>query len=511
MKKRISILLILTMMLTMLSTAFAAEESVSVTVGRNTVTYPKANVLIDNKEMSGEMPAILYGDTTMVPVRFITEGIGGEVEWNEAKQEVVIKLSSRVISIRIGSTEAIVDGVRKYIPDGKSPILMNSRTMVPLRFVSEQLGATVDWNQSTKTASIRTERAGAIVSGPSSLQNIVKQSVNGREAVVIKTSKAPTFTHFKLSNPERVVIDLNNSQLAQGEKQYNISNNIFEKVRTGVQPNDVARIVIDINPAIGSLNYDIQTVGNDIVVYLDGVQKSFYTVIQEGVELGKFNTQSEAIVEAKKWASSTIVLNGATVWRFTDHFNLGISNGKTIVIDPGHGGSDPGALSASRRYKEADLALSVGLKLEKELKSMGYNVIMTRKSNVFLTLNERANIANNVKADGFLSIHFNAATATSATGLETFYASRVSGGIKGTNDYQFAKDIQDSLISATGSTNRGVKQSQFAVLRLTRGYAALVELGFITNPRDEERLVSQSYHQETAVAMAKGIDKFFKR
>lgn len=516
MKKRISILLMFVMLFTVASGVFAAEERVPVTIAGNTSSYPKANVLIDGKSMAGDMPAVLYGSTTMMPVRFITEGIGGEVVWNEKSQEVTVKLKSKVIAVKIGSSEAIVDGVKKYIPDGISPILMNGRTMVPLRFISEQFGAEVKWDSSTKTATVKTDRVGTGIDpgdNPAGevtkLQSISKETINGREAIVIKNNGPVEYSHFKLDNPSptRIVIDIKNSELTEGEKSYAISTKLVERVRTGNSSN-VSRVVLDIKANMEVKSYEVQKSGNNLVIYTDGSQQLFYEVYQEGVKLGAFNTEAEAIVEAKKWGGSTIMLGGTVVWKFVD--NVPALKGKTIVIDPGHGGHDPGASSYSKKYKEKDLVLSVGLKLERELKARGYNVIMTRRTDVYPTLVERADIANRANADGFISIHFNAATPA-ATGLETFYTPQVNSSAKNYNDRGFATSIQKEMVSTLGGRDRGVKEANYTVISRTKTYAALVELGFITNPSDEARLASDNYHELCAKAMANGVDNFFKK
>lgn len=517
MKKRISVFLMLVMLLTSISGAFASGENFNATVNGTPGSYLKVNVNIDGKTMSGDVPAIVYGTTTMVPARFISEGIGGEVEWLQKTQEVVVRLKSKVVSVKLGSREAVVDGVKKYIPsDVSAPIAMNGRVMIPLRFVSENFGAEVKWDDKTKTATVKTDRVGTdITPGPvtpsqTQLKTVAKQTINGREAIVVRNSGAVEYTHMRLENPTRVVLDIKNSTLSEGEKTYALSTGVVEKVRTG-NNSGVSRVVLDVKENIKLSSYDIQKSGNDLIIYTEGKQEVFYEVYQGDAHLGKFSTKDQAIVEAKKWADSVIVFGGTVVWKFADNVNSGGGSGKTIVIDPGHGGSDPGALSYSKKYREKDLALSVGLKLERELKARGYNVVMTRRTDIYPTLSERSQIANNANADGFISIHFNAA-APAATGLETFLYGAGTVSYKGATDLQFAKSIHAGLMGATpGSVNRGVKNGDFSVLRNTKGLAALVELGFITNPNDEARLVSDAYHELCAKGMANGVDNFFKK
>ncbi|MCF6462999.1 N-acetylmuramoyl-L-alanine amidase [Clostridium sp. Cult1] len=167
-----------------------------------------------------------------------------------------------------------------------------------------------------------------------------------------------------------------------------------------------------------------------------------------------------------------------------------------VFLDAGHGGKDPGALGNG--LKEKDINLSVTLKVGNILKNHGVNVGYSRTTDVFLELADRASKANNFGADVFVSIHCNAFDDPSAKGVETYsYPGSTSGA-------RLSKAIQDSIISSGVYTvNRGTKTANFAVLRLTRMPAALVELAFITNSQDANILKTRQ--DDLAVAVAKGV------
>ena len=169
---------------------------------------------------------------------------------------------------------------------------------------------------------------------------------------------------------------------------------------------------------------------------------------------------------------------------------------KTIVIDPGHGGHDPGAVSFGRNEK--DIALSISKKINANLKTLGFKTIMTRSTDVYIPLSERYSIANRNNADTFVSIHLNAG-ASSAAGIETLYKTNQT----------LASKIQTEIISATNGKDRGLKyRSDLAVLNGTKMPAALVETGFISNATESSRLATSSYQDKLAVSIAKGIAKF---
>lgn len=167
-----------------------------------------------------------------------------------------------------------------------------------------------------------------------------------------------------------------------------------------------------------------------------------------------------------------------------------------VFLDAGHGGKDPGAVGNG--MKEKDINLSVALKIGNILKNHGVNVGYSRTTDVFVELQDRAIMANNFGADVFVSIHCNAFNNATAQGVETFSYPGSTNGAK------LAKSIQDSIIASKLYTkDRGTKTANFAVLRLTKMPAALVELAFITNTQDAEIL--RNRQDDLAVAIAKGI------
>ncbi|RKD76493.1 N-acetylmuramoyl-L-alanine amidase [Sinobaca qinghaiensis] len=174
--------------------------------------------------------------------------------------------------------------------------------------------------------------------------------------------------------------------------------------------------------------------------------------------------------------------------------------GKVISIDAGHGGNDPGAVANGLQEKE--LNLDVALRVEKRLKDLGATVIMTRKTDTFIELGQRARIANDAKASSFISIHGNAFNAA-ANGTETFHHPTSTEGRK------LATALQTELIEELSTTNRGVKNNNFAVLRLTSMPSALVELGFLTNAAEAKRLKTNEFREKSAIAIVNGLETYY--
>jgi N-acetylmuramoyl-L-alanine amidase len=175
---------------------------------------------------------------------------------------------------------------------------------------------------------------------------------------------------------------------------------------------------------------------------------------------------------------------------------LASSGAKTVVVlDPGHGGKDNGA----RWYgiSEKTLNLDVAKRVESLLKKKGITVVMTRRTDTFVSLDYRAKIANRHAGAVFVSIHFNAHSNRSIKGIETFYISS-----KGRN---LAQSIQKRLASRINTNDRGSKKHHFAVLTKTRGVAALVECGFISNHWENRRCATTWFRDILAQEIASGI------
>ena len=171
-----------------------------------------------------------------------------------------------------------------------------------------------------------------------------------------------------------------------------------------------------------------------------------------------------------------------------------------IMIDPGHSGTDPGAVGPSG-VKEKDINLAVAERLHLLMADAGIEAYMTRIGDVEVPLAKRTELANSINADYFISIHANAATSPTAHGTETYH---YPGSAKGR---ALAEEVQRELVNATGLANRGVKEASFYVLRATVMPAILVELAFLSNPDEEKLLTSSEFQNICARAIWEGVKK----
>lgn len=220
---------------------------------------------------------------------------------------------------------------------------------------------------------------------------------------------------------------------------------------------------------------------------------------------------------------------------------------KTVVVDAGHGGKDPGAIGVSGSY-EKDIALDIARRLKRRLEDKGVKVIMTRDSDEFITLQERTEIASRAKADLFVSIHANSSPSRSARGMEIYYLRYLKAGERNepqihTNrrhlfrsmemvkdspdledilldmlyDYKQAesRELADYVVGNVARMvpvdNRGSKSAGFFVLKNTLIPAILVETGFLSNRQDEAQLLDNGYRQKLADAIAETILRYARK
>lgn len=222
------------------------------------------------------------------------------------------------------------------------------------------------------------------------------------------------------------------------------------------------------------------------------------------------NTVVEVISSSGNWdkvsvGGQTGYINNSYLKNYDGTSNSGSSNLPSskplyskvkVVVDAGHGGTDPGAVANGRNEK--DINLSVSKKVNTKLKSLGFQTIMTRSTDTYLTLSSRYTIANSNNADLFVSIHANSG-ASSASGIETLYK----------NYKTFADNIQNGMLDETGAKSRGLKyRSDLAVLNGTKMASALVEVGFVSNSAESSKIGSDSYQEKLATGIVKGIAKY---
>ena len=275
-------------------------------------------------------------------------------------------------------------------------------------------------------------------------------------------------------------------------------NGIIKEIRLGKPEKGKTRLVIEFTSENNTNPLTWRLVGidqNRWRIKLFSSRNSFET-IGEGL-VNKTNTN-------KKANQKSIYLNKR------DYSYLKLPNVKQnkyyVVIDPGHGGPDPGAIGIGG-IRETDVVLEVSKTVEKLLIEKGVKVRLTRYNEVDLDLPPRVSLANRTEADAFVSIHANASRGKrrDINGLETFYYSGWRGKL-------LAKRIQKQILKVSpGSPDRGVRHGRFYVIKNTRMPAVLVEIGFLTGRIDARMLEKSIHRKRIAYAIAKGILEYLSK
>lgn len=183
--------------------------------------------------------------------------------------------------------------------------------------------------------------------------------------------------------------------------------------------------------------------------------------------------------------------------------STGSLNGHTIVIDPGHGGKDPGAIGFNG-VSEKSLTISTAKKVAGNLRQAGANVQLTRTDDYYISLEERVQISNTSRTSAFISLHYNAFPIPTVQGIGTYY---YTDG----KDRNLAQDIQTALAKNVSLKDRGVLRGDYHVLRENSDLAVLVELGFVTNPSDLSKIQTLTYQSNVANAITQGFSNYFNK
>ncbi len=334
--------------------------------------------------------------------------------------------------------------------------------------------------------------------------------------VIIETTGFVEFTRGQLKNPERLFFDLKKVQLNKEiKKEFLINKHSLSKIRIGQFDLNTVRIVFDLLKS----EYEFK------IIQLEDPSRlviDIYSVKDNASSLIDINNENDKKLKLIK---------------------------KKIVIDPGHGGKDPGAIGPNG-LMEKDVVLDIALKIREIMKdNPKYEIILTRANDTFIPLQERTEIANKNKADLFISIHANASLNNHARGIETYIlnwtddeeAIRVAARenaisvkkmkeLKGEiglmlaslereakreDSVKIAGYVHNSLVNrikfSFSSNDNGLKQALFYVLVGAQMPSCLLEVSYISNPEEERLLADEKYRMKIAQAIAEGIDNYFEK
>ncbi|KJD44132.1 N-acetylmuramoyl-L-alanine amidase family protein [Paenibacillus terrae] len=483
-----------------------------------------ADLFLDGKRIEAPADAKpeMVNGKVMVPLRVVGEQLGYQFKWEPQAYKISIQKNSTDMSMYVGRTSADVNG--KTVNLDAPPVLRGNSTMVPLRFVGEQMGLKVDWNNKNKSVNLSQKVA---------TQQIDKQSTSQKssQTQVQNTSTpkppTPTTTTTNLAGSDKLTQDAFSSSKQQDTEQLKantllVQNITFQDEALQISLNrDVTpkvtkmtgpdRIVVDLAEAALtselSQQFPVRSDGLRVLTNIDsGDVQEVRFAPADGQKGGVrivivLNQVRDYELSTNSTGEITLQLRERSVDQAVTPTNSG--GRKIVVIDPGHGGRDPGAGSITGRH-EKEFALAVGLKVKQLLQNdPDIQVVMTRDGDTYPTLDERPQLANEQQASVFVSIHGNSMLASNkgkANGSETYYARQESLGL--------ATTMHKHLVAATGFKDNGIKVANHIVTRKAQMPAVLLECGYLSNLSDEAAMFSEETQERIAEGIVDGLKEY---
>lgn len=433
----------------LLITPVFANNLFKVSIGRTQFQVKKAGVLVNNRTLKTEFSPYIKQGRTFVPIREITENLGADVKWNNRDKSIKISLNGDVIDMKINSPNVRVNGKKISLDNAQAPQLAlysSPRKETKTMVPLRFISETFGYDVDWNNDKVRAEI-----------------STNKTESIVEDEKKE------------------NSNKNNKNTKNNKSNNKNTKKVASKTKTSD-SKSIFDSNYFQSNVE---KSETNKITKEIKGGNKD---KIFDQAELDKSDEKKNRVIKDK------IEVNGKL----------------KIVIDPGHGGKDSGAVALDGETYEKTVNLLVAERLMDKLSANSeISPTITRTRDEYIKLLDRAGVSNDGDAHLFLSIHFNSADNSSAKGIEVLYASEKNVRIKDTVQKDFASCLQKALIKETGAVDRGIKnRPAIIVLNKTKNVAALAELGFLSNEDDLENIKDPDYIDKLAQGLYNGIEDY---
>ena len=444
-------------------------------------------IVYNGQTIESDVPPKLLNSRVLVPVRIISETLGYTVLWDARLSKVTILGEQVHINFILNQPFIWKNGVKSQLD--VTPFAESGRSYLPIRAVAENLGADIEWDGESRSVIITSGKSNVVVSGK---DNIVDEE-NGEENTGGSTEEG---TQGSTEDPtqvtpgdEQLVTEVQSSQLLSIIQ--NGTSLLFEVEDPSKLPN-IFRLT---TPHRLVLDFNHTTIKKELI--LQSLQQND---LIENVRFSQFSLEPDqvrVVIDLKQRVNYTIE-------RDTNHIIVKlVPYIYSIVIDPGHGGKDPGAIGVSGRY-EKDFNLAVAAKVNTLLKNEPFiTPIFTRLNDTYPTLDERVEWANQLGVDMFISIHANALPGRpEIRGTETYYTRESS--------LELAQVMQRYMLAATGFNDRGVRTADYRVTKYTEMPAVLLEIGYLTNREEEKLLYTNDLQQKVAEGIVKAIKEYIK-
>lgn len=501
---------------------------------------------LDGKKVMCDPAPIIAEGRTLIPARALFEDMGATVEWLKDLRQVEVLYKDTNIKMTIDSKTAVVNN--KAIGLDVPPTIISGRTMIPLRFVGEAIGAEVLWNGDTRRIDITSpsENMGAAEGEePSSKPTVIISELEflkkqDHDVLSFSASGKYTLKTMNLNNPQRLVFDIQGANFENGNLRFEDGDSA--RIRIGSH-DGYARIVAESDAPIRYIysdnggavnikfyqdkkNFDFLGGNEKQIIFPDGAvltassDDKTVTVKVRGVSLEDENINvGDSLVSSISVAGNTVTAvlkmqaeakvegNKVTLLYSEEEKDEIKPKENLVVLDAGHGGSDPGSLGYNEDKteiiaKEKDMNLKITLMVEKMLNERGIKTYLTRSDDTYVSLADRADVANKKNASLFVSIHNNSIPDPDYKGSMVLYYSTSSAG------KTLASNILSKMTKAAGTIDRGLRDgTNMAVIRRTNMPAVIVECGCLTNSEELSNLMDDLFLEKLAFGITEGIVK----
>ncbi len=432
-------------------------------------------IYLNGHKLISKVPPVIMNNSLYISHENLID-LGGNATIDQSTNKVSIDNETVSIVLIVDESSAKINGSDAKLERPARNV--DGHIMLPLKFIAQQLQMKLTWDsitssvflykkvlnkyinaantiEETKVSEVKTEESNELPSSDTkTLTAIGSIQMSGNQLVIQASEGNIAYTSFYLTNPDRIVIDFPNSIIGS-----------------------------NLNGSKSSLS---------------GVLSSSHPQIQK-IRYAIFSNQPSTVrvtVELKQAVEYNLYENEP------NHEVILVLKSKNfkVVIDPGHGGRDPGAIGASENYESAftlKLSQKVYQLLEQEPQIQPY---LTRNEDIAVSLDDRSKFANKLEADLFISLHGNTYTSGKIRGTETYYYRSDSKTL--------ADILHDHVVKSAKFPDRKVRKEDYRVIKDTKMPAALIEIGYLTNKQDESQMLLDEFQQRMAEAIVAAIKEY---
>jgi N-acetylmuramoyl-L-alanine amidase len=514
--------------------------------------YSKINIEYQGQVFSLDLPTIKVNGDNYISVENLFKQIGGVEYYSPIMKKVNLFFGGKNWVLSLDKGIAVAESGEE-IPLGHSVVIQENSVYISPQFLNQLFGISTDTSSTVVTPSPSPTKTPSTISpvtlptGSSSLLNVRSHSYGdeNRSRVTFDFGiNLPTHSMQTDQANNRIILTFNNATLAPGTPEtFSLNDNRVDRVVLNKKGSNVEAIIYLKSPASIQKN---QLGGENPRIYLDIVTSTLLTSPDVTILPASPSPPTQPTTTPALTSTPTPVVPTPTTKppvQPTTATPYDKINPRVIVIDPGHGGKDPGCVVNG--YQEKDIIIQVSKKLKEALTQQGYEVYLTREGDTYPGLKERSAVANNKQPVVLLSIHANAAPNKKATGVEVFvgsaqihgegaadvanrenqrfisegYTEEQNGKINSTllDSYYLGSRtvsmklgslIENNIVKETGQASRGLKEAPLILLKGMYFPSCLIEIGFLSNPTEAKNLANGAFQDKLVRGIVVGIKQF---